>query len=304
MEKISAENIEKVANIYDKTIDTLNEVLVGQENVKKVVASSILCDTRSKMLFTGDPGMGKTTLSNFLASNFETLKIYVTADLLPSEVQEQLKAHQNLHLLQIEEFNRASGKVLATFNELFEERSLTLNGIPYSFDDFYVVATQNNVDISGIFSVPFAVLDRFDVNIAFNPLTYEEKRQLLFEEKLCTDRNINEDDINFTKSMVDSLELENKSINLLMTMFNIIDALIYNNKRIFAGSNIRAHKFAIKLAKFNALADGRTVIKPRDFVGFINYLYLHRINQRVLKMEDENTQNIFYDASQRILKLK
>lgn len=304
MEKISTENIEKVIDIYDKTIDTLNGVLIGQDNVKKVVASAILCDTRSRMLLTGIPGMGKTTLANFLASNFETLKIYVTADLLPSEVQEQLKNHQKMHLLQIEEFNRASGKVLAAFNEVFEEHRLTLNGTSYSFDDFYVLATQNNVDISGIFNIPFAVLDRFDVNIAFDPLTYEEKRQLLFGEKLYTDRRINKDDINFTKGMVGSLELTKKSIDLFMAMTDMIDALTYNNKKLFAGSNIRAHSFALKIAKFNALADGRTVIKPRDFAGFINYLYLHRIDQRVLKMEDDNTQNIFYDVSQRILELK
>ena len=304
MEKISAETINKVASIYDNTIDTLDDILVGQKNVKKVIASSILCDTRSKILLTGITGVGKTTLSNFFARNFDSLRISVTSDLLPTEIQEQLKAHQSIRLLQLEEFNRASGKVLATFNELFAEGQLTLDGLTSSFNDFYVFATQNNIDISGIFNVPFAVLDRFDVNVAYEDLSYEEKRQLLFGEELKTDRKLNEDDIRFTKSMVDSLVLKKKSEDLLLAMFNIIDSLSYDNKRIFAGSNIRAHKFAIRLAKFNALVDGRDYIKPRDLADFINCLYLHRINQSVIKMDDADAQQIFYDAQKRILKIR
>ena len=87
-------------------------------------------------------------------------------------------------------------------------------------------------------------------------------------------------------------------------MFNIIDSLSYDNKRIFAGSNIRAHKFAIRLAKFNALVDGRDYIKPRDLADFINCLYLHRINQSVIKMDDADAKQIFYDAQKRILKIR
>lgn len=304
METINRDTIDKVAQIYDNTIDTLDKVLVGQDKVKKVVASSILCDTKSKMLLTGDTGMGKTTLSNFLAKNFESLRISVTSDLLPSEVQEQLIKHQNMRLLHVDEFNRASGKVLTVFNELFEECQMTLDGEPSSFNDFYVLATQNNVDISGTFDVPFMILDRFDVNIAFDTLSRQEKRALLFGEKLHTDKKINEADINFTKDMVDSLKLKEETIDLFLQMFDIIDALTYNNKRLFAGSNTRAHMFAIKLAKFNALADGRDYIKPRDLADFINYLYMHRIDQRLVKMDSGNVQQIFDDTKKRILAIK
>lgn len=304
MAEINTNSMEQVMQINEDTINILNSVLVGQDKVKKVIAASILCDSNSKILLTGKTGMGKTTLSNFLAHNFASLRISVTSDLLPSEVQEQLKKNQNLRLLYIDEFNRASGKVLATFDELFAERQITLDGKTYDFNDFYVLATQNNVDISGIFNVPFMVLDRFDVNVAFDALTESEKRELLFGKELHSDRKIDVSDILFTQDMVNSLKLKEKSINLLMKMFNLIDALTHNEKSIFYGSNIRAHKFAIKLAKFNALADGRDYILPRDLSDFINYLYLHRLNQNVLKMDSEDAQNIFADAKSRILKIR
>lgn len=116
---MTGDNINKVIQIYENTILALNQVLVGQDEVKKVVASSILSDTNSKILLTSNTGMGKTTLANYLASGFNSERISVTSDMIPSDIQEQLKRNTNLNFLHIDEFNRASGKVQSTFIELF-----------------------------------------------------------------------------------------------------------------------------------------------------------------------------------------
>ena len=105
----------KINDIYDKTISSFDSVLIGQKKVKKVVASSLLCDKNARMLFTGSTGVGKTTLANFLASSFNAERISVNSDLLPSDIHEQLIDKPDLQLLQVDEFNRASGKVQSSF---------------------------------------------------------------------------------------------------------------------------------------------------------------------------------------------
>lgn len=296
--------IDNVSQIYRDTIDTLDKVLVGQSNVKKVVASAILCDTNSKMLLTGDIGMGKTTLAAFLANSFNSERISVTSDLIPTDIFNQLKNKQHLRFLHLDEFNRANGKVQSAFIELFAEKQLSIGGDKYTFGDFYVLATQNSKDISGVFSVPQTVYDRFDVNIFFEELTEEDKRRILFAEDCVPSSIIREQDILFTKKTVDNFKLRQEDQNLFMQMFDIIDTLTFNNKKLFAGSNIRAHKFAIKLAKLNALVDGRDYILPRDLVSFINYLYNHRINQNIVEIREENVLTILDEAKSDILSLK
>ena len=302
---INRDTLYKISDIYDKTISSFDSVLIGQEKVKKVVASSLLCDRNARMLFTGSTGIGKTTLANFLASSFNAERISVNSDLLPSDIYEQLKDKSDLQLLQVDEFNRASGKVQSAFIEFFAENRMTIMGKKYAFNDFYVVATQNSADIAGIFNVPQAVYDRFDVSISFDTLSDEEMRMILFTDfKPLYSKRIDFADIEFTKLAVDSFKINKEDENLLMTMFNIINSMTYNDKKLFTGSNIRAHLFAIKLAKFNALVDGRDYILPRDLADFVNYLYMHRINQNVEKMDDIEIQNRFDDARNNILCLR
>ena len=298
-------NIERVMQIYQSTISSLDNVLIGQKNVKKAVAASILCDSSSKILLTGNTGTGKTTLSNYLASGFNAQRISVTSDMIPSDVQDQLKEKKDMEFLQVDEFNRASGKVQSTFIELFAEKQISIAGTKYNFNDFYVFATQNSADISGIFNVPQAIYDRFDVNVYFENLTDEEKRQLFFSEfEPATQSNITEKDLLVTKTTVDGFKTEKNDEDIMMQTFELVDSMTINGKKLFAGSNIRAHKFALKLAKFTALSSGRDYILPADIVDFINYLYMHRIDQNVARIGDENVCNKFYDVQNQVLSLK
>ena len=126
---ITDRHIEGVVRVYNSTISTLDQVLVGQRKVKKVVATALMCDTNSKILLTGNTGVGKTTLSNFLASSFCSERISVTSDMIPSDIQEQLKKNSAMQFLQVDEFNRASGKVQSTFIELFAEHQMSVAGV-------------------------------------------------------------------------------------------------------------------------------------------------------------------------------
>ncbi len=302
---VNREIIKNVMHIYDSVYAGLDGVLVGQEGAKKVVTSSLLCDKNSKILLTGNTGTGKTTLANYIGTSFKKNKISVTSDLLPSDVQEELIATPDFSLLHIDEFNRASGKLQSAFLELFAERQISYTGAIHNFGDFYVLATQNSADIAGIFNVPQAVYDRFDVNVYFGALASSDKRKLFFSGfEPSFEAHINPEDIDYTTGAVANFELTEDEQDVLMQVFDLVDGLTYNDKPLFAGSNIRAHKFAIKLAKINALADGRSRIKPSDLTDYVISLYLHRIDQNVTRIDNSDLQDIFEKLNRDILTLR
>lgn len=294
-----------VRDIYEKINHDLDDVLVGQKNVKKAITSALLCDKNSKVLLTGNTGTGKTTMSNYLRTSFNNLRFSITSDMLPSDVQDVLIRQPNFQFLYIDEFNRASGKLQSAFLELFEERQISYAGAVYGFSDFFVFATQNSADIAGVFNVPQAVYDRIDLNIYFDNLTPEEKKAILFRSFIpAKQSHISLSDIDYTTGAVANFNLTKEDEDLLMHIFSTIDSLSYNGQPLFAGSNIRAHAFAIKLAKITALSEGRNYIIPSDLSDYILYLYLHRINQNVARLDNNDVQNIIHNASKEILGLR
>lgn len=303
--QICDDDIEKVQKIYDNMISSLDEVLVGQKNVKKAVASAMLCDTNSKVLLSGDMGMGKTTLTKFLSSSFNWERISVVSDMLPSEIQEQLKDYRELEFLIVDEFNRASGRLQSAFIEFFAEKQMSINGKTYSFEDFYVFATENLTDVTGIFNIPQAVYDRFDVNIYFDHLTEDERDKILFENfepKIIS--HIKKEDLTFTKDAVNRFQMDEDDKNIMREFFRKIDEITINKHRLFLGDHIRADKFMIRLAKLMAMASGRNYILPVDIVDFIDYVYRHRINQSFFKIEDDSVTDNFYELKDKVLKLQ
>lgn len=301
----SKEDIERVSSICERTFSSMDSALVGQKDAKRVITSSMLCNTNSRILLIGDTGMGKTTISNFLASSFNSERIQITSDMIPSDIQNHLKTKSDMDFLQIEELNRASGKVQSAFIELLEENQMTIEGEKRSFGDFYVLASQNAQDISGVFNVPQAVYDRFNVSINFGKLTEDEKRKIFFGGFTPAKKSsISKEDIRFTKLAVDKFKTDKNDEDVMMQIFSLIDSIKFDGKDLFAGDNIRAHLFALKLVKLAALASGREYILPSDIIGFIDNLYMHRVNQNVAKMDDDNVKSLLEDAKSKILKIK
>lgn len=181
--------------------------------------------------------------------------------MIPSEIVNHLKEHRDMNFLQIDD--RASGKVQSTFLELMAESQMTVAGKIYPFSDFYVVATQNSQDISRVFNVPMTIYDRFDVCVSFDDLTEEDKMAILFNGFEPDEQsNIDIRWFYVTKRIIDNFLLSKNDKYIMMQIFSKIDGTKHNSQKLFAGSNIRAHKFALKLMKLNALKEGRNYIVP------------------------------------------
>ncbi|MEM0896147.1 MAG: AAA family ATPase [Verrucomicrobiota bacterium] len=156
--------------------ESLNQVLFGQETLIDLVIAGILA--RGHMLLEGLPGLGKTELVKGLAKSLGlgTKRIQFTPDLLPGDITGnpvlQEKDGERRFVFQpgplftnlclADEINRASPKTQSALLEAMQERRVTVIGETHPLPEpFFVLATQNPIELEGTYPLPEAQLDRF-----------------------------------------------------------------------------------------------------------------------------------------------
>jgi MoxR-like ATPase len=154
----------------------LRTVLFGQETLIENVIVGLLA--RGHLLLEGLPGLGKTELVKGLAQalRLEAKRIQFTPDLLPGDItgnpilQEREGERRFVfepgplfaNLVLADEINRASPKTQSALLEAMQERRVTVMGHTYPLPDpFFVLATQNPIELEGTYPLPEAQLDRF-----------------------------------------------------------------------------------------------------------------------------------------------
>ncbi|MGI8603475.1 MAG: AAA family ATPase [Verrucomicrobiales bacterium] len=154
----------------------LNRVLFGQAHL----VDSVLCGiiARGHVLLEGLPGLGKTELVKGLAKTLQldTRRIQFTPDLLPGDITgnpvlQEINGRREFvfqpgpiftNLLLADEINRASPKTQSALLEAMQERRVTVLGTTHPLPDpFFVLATQNPIELEGTYPLPEAQVDRF-----------------------------------------------------------------------------------------------------------------------------------------------
>jgi MoxR-like ATPase len=154
----------------------LQGVLFGQEELIELVLTGLLA--RGHLLLEGLPGLGKTELVKGLskALGLEAKRIQFTPDLLPGDItgnpmiQDTAEGRKFVfqpgpvfgNLVLADEINRASPKTQSALLEAMQERRVTVMGESHALPDpFFVIATQNPIELEGTYALPEAQLDRF-----------------------------------------------------------------------------------------------------------------------------------------------
>ncbi len=275
----------------------LNQVLFGQEDLVDLVVTGLLAG--GHMLLEGLPGLGKTELVKGLSKSLhlDTNRVQFTPDLLPGDItgnpvlQETANGREFVfqpgplftNLCLADEINRASPKTQSALLEAMQEHRVTVLGETHPLPrPFFVLATQNPIELEGTYPLPEAQLDRFlfKLEVQRNDVATLEKivshRELGIEPKV---------EPVMSKQELDGLLALVRKIYLPDVVSNYIARLVdaTHTGQSQAASNIKygaSPRAALSLAaagKARALMRGRTNTSFEDIKAVAVPVIIHRI---------------------------
>jgi MoxR-like ATPase len=186
----------RVADGRQRILDELRKVIVGQDEVVDQILTALF--TGGHCLITGVPGLAKTLLVKTLAGilDLSFKRIQFTPDLMPAditgtEILDEESGVRSLRfvkgpvfaqILLADEINRTPPKTQAALLEAMQEYHVTAAGRTYALErPFFVLATQNPIELEGTYPLPEAQLDRFMFNIVMGYLSEDEEVRVVTE---------------------------------------------------------------------------------------------------------------------------
>ncbi|HLS05125.1 MAG TPA: MoxR family ATPase [Wenzhouxiangella sp.] len=172
----------------------INDIIIGKPEVVDLAFTALLAG--GHLLLEDLPGVGKTTLAQALslAVGGSWQRIQFTSDMLPADIvgvsvysraDEQFEFRPGpvfANVVLADEINRATPRTQSALLEAMAEHQVTVDGQTHSLPQpFYVIATQNPVDLSGTYPLPDSQLDRFLLRVKMGYPSPEQERRLLVE---------------------------------------------------------------------------------------------------------------------------
>src|SRR6202162_5975708 len=190
------EKIVRFRQIREAIIQQIHNVIIGQDEVIEQVLIALFVG--GHCLITGLPGTAKTllvcTIGQIIALDFK--RIQFTPDLMPSDITGTDIIEEDpgtgrrtwtyvpgpifANVLLADEINRTPPKTQSALLEAMQERTCTVRGNQYTIrPPFFVLATQNPIELEGTYPLPEAQLDRFIFNVLLDYLTADQEMQVL-----------------------------------------------------------------------------------------------------------------------------
>jgi len=286
---------------YTLLRDTIGRVFIGNEEVVKDVIISFLAG--GHVLLEGVPGLGKTLLVKTLADALDLTfsRIQFTPDIMPPDIlgtnilmeDERGKRHFSFqrgpvfaNVILADEINRATPKTQSALLEVMQEHHITIGGEKYVLDEpFFVLATQNPIEMEGTYPLPEAQLDRFFFKLKVAYPQAEDLKKILDlteSEDFSVPRVVARPDIawlqELPKHILISDELKTYIIRIVMATHPDSKYKVGIVKRyVRFGSSPRGAQAMIKSAKICALIGGRYHVSHEDIKEVAHPALRHRI---------------------------
>lgn len=291
------EAAEALAVSFKKLKEEIAKVVVGQDEVVRLVLTGIFCQGHS--LLIGVPGLAKTLLVQTIASalDLQFKRVQFTPDLMPSDIvgAEAMDKERNFHFVKgpifaniilADEINRTPPKTQAALLESMQEYAVTIGGQNYQLPrPFFVLATQNPIEQEGTYPLPEAQLDRFMFNIF---LDYPS-----FEQEIAIVKNTTADDIKKVNHVLNAEEIVayQHLVRRVPVADNVVEYAVkltqltrpnqngstIANEYLEWGAGPRASQYLMLGAKCNALLNGKYSPDIEDVKAVAKPVLRHRI---------------------------
>ncbi len=297
---MSNETYTSSTRIFKELLDEIGKVIVGQHEAIEQMLIAILCNSHG--LVESNPGLAKTltisTISKALDLKFN--RIQCTPDLMPSDItgtyiiediggKKQYRFEQGpvfANIVLADEINRASPKTQSAMLEAMQEKQVTVGNKTYPLDKpFFVLATQNPIEMEGTYPLPEAQLDRFLLKILMDYPTFEDENEIVDRYTKNITPSVGSV---VSKSQVLELQKLTRDVpiaeDIKKRAIKIVTATRAKSEHIEYGASPRASIGIILAAKARALMRGRNYVSSEDIDAMAYPVLRHRI---ILTFESE-----------------
>ena len=296
------ELLDRLADARGRILGEIRKVIVGQDEVIEQVLISLFVGGHT--IITGVPGLAKTllvrTLSGVLDLSFK--RIQFTPDLMPADItgaeiieedrttgrraMEFIRGPVFANIILADEINRTPPKTQAALLEAMQEGNVTVQGNTYQLPKpFYVLATQNPIEMEGTYPLPEAQLDRFMFNVRIEYLSEEDEVAVV---KMTTSPQ--DSDLQRLMSAEEIIEFQRLvrkvpaadpvaryAVNLVGASRPGPAAPDFVNRWVTWGGSLRASQFLVLAGKARAILYGRYNVSCDDIRAMAQPVLRHRI---------------------------
>jgi MoxR-like ATPase len=328
VESILEDNSDRM-NVFSSRLETLfnnvEAIVKGKTDALKLVASVLLAG--GHILIEDNPGTGKTVMAKTLSQSISGKdaengllfkRIQFTPDLLPmdliglhlfNETTKDFvfkKGPLFSNVLLADEINRASPKVQSALLECMAENQITVGNTTYPLEKlFFVIATQNPIEIEGTYPLPAAQLDRFFMKIPFGYISSDAEMDI-YRNYQDIDRKITA--VKTVLSENDIFELRSKAEEtfvheeIIKSVLNIVSAT-REHKDIILGASPRSGIIFLKCLRAYALVNKRSFVVEDDIFRLSEPVLNHRLMFRNRDSKENALKHIVHKEISRLSKL-
>ncbi|MFN3729262.1 MAG: AAA family ATPase [Fimbriimonadaceae bacterium] len=283
-----------IAEPVARLSDEVARVIVGKGDTVRRSLLTLLCS--GHLLIEDIPGVGKTTLAKSLAKVIggEFRRIQFTPDLLPADITGSSVYNQRTsefefrpgpifgNIVLVDEVNRATPKTQSALLEAMEEHQVTADGYSHTLPNpFFVIATQNTVEMTGTFPLPEAQLDRFFARVMLGYPDARSEADILYQQQTrhpleSIQTVITLDEMLQMQAAVREVQVRD---NMREYVVNIVQATRSSNQFLM-GASPRGSVYLMRAAQAHAAIEGRDFVKPDDVKATAPMVLAHRVMVR------------------------
>jgi MoxR-like ATPase len=293
--------VEQLINSRDKIRAELAKSIVGQREVIDEILIALFAG--GHCLITGAPGLAKTLLVKSIAQIFhlQFSRVQFTPDLMPADITGTeilsetdegrklvfLRGPIFANMILADEINRTPPKTQAALLEAMQERQVTAAGVRYPLPNpFFVLATQNPIEMEGTYPLPEAQLDRFMFNVVINYLPEDDEVAVVKQTTAAAPAKIEPlftgDDVIAFHDIVRRVPIAEDVMRYAVKISGATrprekGALDFVQNWVNWGAGTRASQYLVLGAKARALLAGRSHATFDDIRALANPVLRHRI---------------------------